>query len=233
MTNENIISKYVTGSSPIEIDYKRQLRAEQWARFCGRHSCAELIEKWSRTRNLDRESLSKSKDQNDSAFTGRVRANSAVQSIAQVSLAPNKNDKGNSTFHFDFIKFSQNYTNYYIQLRKGIRSAISRVFNFVSRDKSSNPNRNPSMNNNNNNIKETSSTKTGFGVYQKGFSMLSRSDGFLNKSVVRPLEVPKLEITSPHNQDLIRKYEKRYSLGNNENAKPPALPPRRSSKQIF
>lgn len=63
--------------------------------------------------------------------------------------------------------------------------------------------------------------------------MLSRSDGFLNKSVVRPLEVPKLEVTSPHNQELIRKYEKRYSLGNNENAKPPALPPRRSSKQIF
>lgn len=62
--------------------------------------------------------------------------------------------------------------------------------------------------------------------------MLSRSDGFLNKSVVRPLEVPKLEVTSPHNFELIRKYEKRYSLGNNENAKPPALPPRRGSKQI-
>lgn len=75
--------------------------------------------------------------------------------------------------------------------------------------------------------------KTGFSGYQKGITMLSRSDGFLNKSAVRPLEVPKLEVTSPHNQELIQKYEKRYSLGNNENAKPPALPPRRSSKQIF
>lgn len=67
------------------------------------------------------------------------------------------------------------------------------------------------------------------GFYEKGLTMLSRSDGFLNKSAARPLEVPKLEVTSPHNQELIRKYEKRYSLGNE---KPPALPPRRSSKQI-
>lgn len=110
----------------------------------------------------------------------------------------------------------------------GIRSKLSKVFNFVSRDRSNNSNRNDQ-----NSIKDSTSVKTGFSVYQKGFTMLSRSDGFLNKSVVRPLEVPKLEVTSPHNQELIRKYEKRYSLGNNENAKPPALPPRKSSKQIF
>lgn len=105
------------------------------------------------------------------------------------------------------------------------------MFNFVSRDKSNNPNRNSQSNSSsNNNIKESTGGKAG--LYQKGFTMLSRSDGFLNKSVVRPLEVPKLEVTSPHNQELIRKYEKRYSLGN-ENAKPPALPPRKSSKQII
>lgn len=82
------------GSSPMEIDYKRQLRAEQWARFCGRHSCAELIDKWSRTRNLDKELFASNKDQNDSSVTGRVRANSAVQSISQVNIAPIKTDKG-------------------------------------------------------------------------------------------------------------------------------------------
>lgn len=69
-------------------------------------------------------------------------------------------------------------------------------------------------------------------TYQKGLAKLSRSDGFLNKCIIRPLEVPKLEVTSPHNEELIRKYEKRYSLGNNEHAKPPALPPRRNSKAI-
>lgn len=128
------------------------------------------------------------------------------------------------------IPFSKN--NVCFLLKIGIRSKISKVFNFVSRDKSSNQNRS-NHSSSNNNIKDSSSVKTGFSVYQKGITMLSRSDGFLNKSVVRPLEVPKLEVTSPHNQELIRKYEKRYSLGNNENAKPPALPPRRSSKQIF
>lgn len=85
-----MIGKYV-GSSPSEIDYKRQLRAEQWARFCGRHSCAELIEKWSRARNLDKV-LFTSKDQN----VGRARANSTVQPISQVNVAPIKPERGNS-----------------------------------------------------------------------------------------------------------------------------------------
>lgn len=95
----------IAGSSPIEIDYKRQLRAEQWARFCGRHSCAELIEKWSRTRNLDKESLGSGKDQGDNCISGRARANSAVQSISKVNMPPIKSDKGNIFFEKFF--FSQ------------------------------------------------------------------------------------------------------------------------------
>lgn len=114
-------------------------------------------------------------------------------------------------------------------LLTGIRSKLSKVFNFVSRDRSNDPNRSNQRNSTSNNFKE--STRMTTGLYEKGFTMLSRSDGFLNKSAARPLEVPKLEVTSPHNQELIRKYEKRYSLGN-ENTKPPALPPRRNSKQI-
>lgn len=85
------------GSSPSEIDYKRQLRAEQWARFCGRHSCAELIEKWSRTHNLDKGPFS-NKDQNDGTVMGRpmgrARANSTIQTISQVNLAPIKTERG-------------------------------------------------------------------------------------------------------------------------------------------
>lgn len=75
------------------MDYKRQLRAEQWARFCGRHSCAELIEKWARTRNLDKESFT-NKDQDSHSVMGRARANSAVQTLTKVNIAPIKNDKG-------------------------------------------------------------------------------------------------------------------------------------------
>lgn len=87
----------ITGSSPIEIDYKRQLRAEQWARFCGRHSCAELIEKWSRTRNLDKVPFTH-KDQSDGTVIGRARANSTVQTISQVNLAPIKTERGTLFF---------------------------------------------------------------------------------------------------------------------------------------
>lgn len=122
----------------------------------------------------------------------------------------------------------------------GIRSKLSKVFNFVSRDKSN------QMNMNNNNFDKKNGAKLGnetnrdfivFGnaspLHKNSHTMMSRSDGFLNKSLMRPLEVPKVEVTSPHNQELIRKYEKRYSLGNTDPTKPPALPPRRSSKIMF
>lgn len=107
------------------------------------------------------------------------------------------------------------------------------------------------MNNNNNNLDKKKSPSSGGGkignetqrdfivfgnaspLHKNGQMMMSRSDGCLNKSLMRPLEVPKLEVTSPHNQELIRKYEKRYSLGNTDPMKPPALPPRRSSKIMF
>lgn len=74
--------------------------------------------------------------------------------------------------------------------------------------------------------------RSNFGLSKKD-EKISLSDGFLNKSLTRPLEVPKLEITSPHNQELIRKYEKRYSLGNTDTSQPPPLPPRRGSKNIY
>lgn len=42
------------GASPTEIDYGRGFRPDQWARFCGRFSCAEMIEKQSRSRLLEK-----------------------------------------------------------------------------------------------------------------------------------------------------------------------------------
>lgn len=82
------------------MDYKRQLRAEQWARFCGRHSCAELIEKWARTRNLDKDPLFANKDLDINSGMGRARANSTIQTIPKEqlpSLKGEKSDKGNFT----------------------------------------------------------------------------------------------------------------------------------------
>lgn len=45
---------FLIGASPVEVDSGRGLRAEQWARFCARYSCAEVIEKCSRTRLLEK-----------------------------------------------------------------------------------------------------------------------------------------------------------------------------------
>jgi len=37
------------GASPNRRDYGRRLCAEEWARFCGRHSCADAIAKYIRS----------------------------------------------------------------------------------------------------------------------------------------------------------------------------------------
>nr|CAD7576520.1 unnamed protein product [Timema californicum] len=42
------------GASPTLRDTGRGLRAEQWARFCGRYVCAEVIEKFSRHKLMER-----------------------------------------------------------------------------------------------------------------------------------------------------------------------------------
>ncbi|XP_044014558.1 uncharacterized protein LOC122856783 isoform X2 [Aphidius gifuensis] len=44
------------GANPTLKDHGRGLRAEQWARYCGRHACADTIEKFSRHRLIDRTS---------------------------------------------------------------------------------------------------------------------------------------------------------------------------------
>ncbi|KMQ89382.1 ankyrin repeat domain-containing protein 33b [Lasius niger] len=42
------------GANPTLRDHGRGLRAEQWARFCGRYMCAEVIERFARHRLLER-----------------------------------------------------------------------------------------------------------------------------------------------------------------------------------
>lgn len=57
--SENVIpieirSDIIAGASPVMRDSGRGLRAEQWARFCGRTACADVIEKFSRSKTIDR-----------------------------------------------------------------------------------------------------------------------------------------------------------------------------------
>lgn len=42
------------GASPTETDHGRRFRPDQWARFCGRYTCAEMIEKQARSRLLEK-----------------------------------------------------------------------------------------------------------------------------------------------------------------------------------
>jgi len=46
--------RWVSGASPTMRDTGRGLRAEQWARFCGRYNCADAIEQLARNRLLER-----------------------------------------------------------------------------------------------------------------------------------------------------------------------------------
>lgn len=44
----------IPGANPTLRDNGRGLRADQWARFCGRYVCADVIEKHARQRLLER-----------------------------------------------------------------------------------------------------------------------------------------------------------------------------------
>ena len=41
---------YVSGANPNRHDHGRRLCAEEWARFCGRHNCADAISKYIRSK---------------------------------------------------------------------------------------------------------------------------------------------------------------------------------------
>lgn len=94
-----------TGASPIVTDYGRGLRAEQWARFCGRHSCAEIIEKCSRTALYDKDKDAmkyNGGNGKDKLIKGRARANSTVPTTSKIpplginhnNIASNNNSNG-------------------------------------------------------------------------------------------------------------------------------------------
>lgn len=79
----------------MEVDLGRGLRADQWARFVGRHTCAEMIEQYSRTRLMDRNTPNKwSHDTIE-------RGNSMNRSKTLASIDTNANSQG---FYSKFLK---------------------------------------------------------------------------------------------------------------------------------
>lgn len=70
------------GASPVEVDSGRGMRPEQWAKFCGRYSCAEMIEKCARSRLLEKTSSCKWSNDSlalDKPAVSRSRTNPSQQ----------------------------------------------------------------------------------------------------------------------------------------------------------
>lgn len=59
------------GASPVELG--RNLRADQWARFCGRHTTADVIEQYARNKLLERSTTSKWMIDNVESATENLR----------------------------------------------------------------------------------------------------------------------------------------------------------------
>ncbi|XP_058067231.1 uncharacterized protein LOC131216693 [Anopheles bellator] len=160
------------GASPVETDAGRGFRAEQWARFCGRHTCAETIEQCARARLLDKSTPCGrwSHDINLPVDKNALKARSC-------SITPQS---------------TQN----------GFRSKFRKVFPF-----------------NFNSSKDKPASKEGEENYTKDLVNYLKSATLcvsgpalsanrkIIQSLIRPLEVPKLEVTYANNNALIKKYE--------------------------
>ncbi|XP_049545047.1 uncharacterized protein LOC125956854 [Anopheles darlingi] len=166
------------GASPVETDAGRGFRAEQWARFCGRHTCAETIEQCARARLLDKSTPCGrwSHDINLPVDKNALKARSC-----SITPQPTQN---------------------------GFRSKFRKVFPF-----------------NFNSSKEKPVSKEGEENYTKDLVNYLKSATLcvsgpalsanrkIIQSLIRPLEVPKLEVTYANNNALIKKYEASASGG--------------------
>ncbi|XP_053673028.1 uncharacterized protein LOC128723325 [Anopheles nili] len=161
------------GASPVETDAGRGFRAEQWARFCGRHTCAETIEQCARARLLDKSTPCGrwSHDINIPVDKNALKARSC-----SITPQPTQN---------------------------GFRSKFRKVFpfNFNSSKDSKTANKEG----------EENYTKDLVNYLKSATLCVSGPALSANRkiiqSLIRPLEVPKLEVTYANNNALIKKYE--------------------------
>uniref|UniRef100_A0A336L654 CSON005377 protein n=1 Tax=Culicoides sonorensis TaxID=179676 RepID=A0A336L654_CULSO len=197
------------GASPVEIDLGRGLRADQWARFVGSHSCAEVIEQYARKRLMDRNTPSKWS--HDSIETGGLRHSNSLNRVAKpVSV---------------ISESSPQQQGFYSKLLKALPFKFARDKNSGSAV--------PNINGNNNNntmytnvaaSNEDMTLNNGM-VNYLGTSALLCSVGVAvpttgkvsNKKTRSFREVPKLEITYANNHALIEKYERIYNSDNSTN----------------
>ena len=110
------------GASPVETDPGRGFRADQWARYTGRHTCAEMIETTARAKLLEK-STSSSKWAND------VNAKSKISNPSTLNvsgLQQQQHSGGDEAFLnlkmsfililFQFKVFDQSFAKYFHHL---------------------------------------------------------------------------------------------------------------------
>lgn len=197
------------GASPVETDTGRGFRAEQWARFCGRHTCAETIEQCARARLLDK-SAPCGKWSHDINLPGEKGSAASLKATRSSSIAgtPSTNQNGlrskfRKVFPFNFSSTKD----------KQVTAASKEVDENYTKDLV-------------NYLKSATICVSG--------PALSANRKII-QSLIRPLEVPKLEVTYAHNNALIKKYEGTGSAPSDDPADdepespvaaPPPLPPR-------
>lgn len=201
------------GASPVETDTGRGFRAEQWARFCGRHTCAETIEQCARARLLDK-SAPCGKWSHDINLPGDKGSATTLKATRSSSIA-----------------VTSSTTN-----QNGLRSKFRKVFpfNFSTKDKQVAASKEGVDENYTKDLVNYLKSAT---ICVSGPALSANRK--IIQSLIRPLEVPKLEVTYAHNNALIKKYEASPEAGSvpsddpldeHESAAPtvapPPLPPR-------
>uniref|UniRef100_A0A182QSX0 Uncharacterized protein n=1 Tax=Anopheles farauti TaxID=69004 RepID=A0A182QSX0_9DIPT len=161
------------GASPVETDTGRGFRAEQWARFCGRHTCAETIEQCARARLLDKSTPCGrwSHDINLPVDKNALKARSC-----SITPQPTQN---------------------------GFRSKFRKVFPFNFN--SSKDTKAVSKESEENYTKDLVNYLKSATLCVSGPALSANRK--IIQSLIRPLEVPKLEVTYANNNALIKKYE--------------------------
>ncbi|XP_021697234.1 uncharacterized protein LOC5574708 isoform X2 [Aedes aegypti] len=123
------------GASPVETDTGRGFRAEQWARFCGRHTCAETIEQCARARLLDK-SAPCGKWSHDIVLPGDKSVLKATRSSSIAGQTANPNgirSKFRKVFPFNFSskdkpvtkEVDENYTKDLVNYLKSATICVS------------------------------------------------------------------------------------------------------------
>ncbi|XP_063697870.1 serine/threonine-protein phosphatase 6 regulatory ankyrin repeat subunit B-like [Culicoides brevitarsis] len=184
------------GASPVEVDLGRGLRADQWARFVGRHTCAEMIEQYSRVRLMDRNTSNKWSHDTIDRASSRSKTLTAIDTNANAS-----NNQG-----------------FYSKLLKALPFRFARDKNRFDTTINTNNNVYATPKDDNNGSAMVNRLGTSALLCTVGVAVPPSLGARGSRSARdRIQEVPKVEITYANNHALIEKYERIYNSDNGNN----------------